>query len=1118
MRKMVKVTKTVVTLVIAFAMLLGLPGTNLAMLSNGLNQVQAASEVSRTSIHDGAILHAFCWNFNTIKENMPEIAAAGYTAVQTSPINDCLSTEPGLTLYGDDGKWYYHYQPTDWTIGNYQLGTRDEFKAMCDEADKYGIGIIVDIDPNHTTPVFGEISESLLNAVGATYDDVTNLYHVDGADVSRTIDYSNRVSVVYDPMGGLPDVDTENPDFQNYFYGFLEDCIDCGADGFRIDTAKHIALPDDGVPSAYAGQEDRNNFYPNMKSYIDDLSNVDYADLFVYGEVLQGDTARLDAYQEMLGGTTASNYGSTIRSAVSSGSLSVSKIESYGIEDTADSDKLVTWVESHDNYINDKSYNTVDDTDVVLAWAIICARQDGTPLFFSRPDGSSSDNPWGNNVLGAAGSDLYLNPQVVAVNKFRTAMVGESETLRNPDGNNSVLMVERGTKGAVIINDSDDVFDLESETNLADGTYINSVEGEDSLFTVSDGIITGKIAANSVVVLDKQAEVDYSTLFFFNSKGWSSVSALACGTSYTCDNTGDGWYKVTIPSQEFEVTFTDGTNTSKSFSITKSSGRYMTGSSDKIFATKAEAEAEIGVVTTSVYFYNTNEWSTVKAYAWLEDGTQIFGAWPGVTAKNEGDYWWRADVKLMSDSDFYIIFNNGNGSQTQDISITDKSKTFITADGEVYASKEEAMEGIGIYPDKTTVYFYNTKGWDQVGVYVWGAASLGDWPGQVATDEGDNWWSYTVDAAPGDDFNIIFNNCNNGGQTADLKVTSIKNVYFWGSNWYSSKSAAEDAYEASLGTEAEESEEEKAIDTEPELTEGQVRVYYHVDSSWNEAYMYAWLENDAGESAGQPLGEWPGTKMSHIGNNWYSINISKDLLSYGEEDEVASVVEVVDESGDSDNQIEADANVDDQERIVETSSDDFEEEDELEEDEIQKDQEENVESLNSSLSISRHKVYVVAATSIVPHLIINDNGIHGQINDAETLITLDRPSDEELGINTEVEENESEKDSSNSSNSSSGADSSLSTDSSSSTSSSSYVASNKTTTENSEDDVELNDVEEITDTKAVKEEATSIDDTETPEAGIKEESSKVLPMLIIVLGAAFVAAGAGLTFKFKKNK
>ena len=33
---------------------------------------------------DGVILHAFNWSYNSIKQNLPQIAAAGYSTVQTS--------------------------------------------------------------------------------------------------------------------------------------------------------------------------------------------------------------------------------------------------------------------------------------------------------------------------------------------------------------------------------------------------------------------------------------------------------------------------------------------------------------------------------------------------------------------------------------------------------------------------------------------------------------------------------------------------------------------------------------------------------------------------------------------------------------------------------------------------------------------------------------------------------------------------------------------------------------------------------------------------------------------------------------------------------------------------
>ena len=59
--------------------------------------------------NDATILHAWCWSFNTIKNNMKDIAAAGYTYVQTSPANMCFIGENGGKQIFGNGKWYYHW-------------------------------------------------------------------------------------------------------------------------------------------------------------------------------------------------------------------------------------------------------------------------------------------------------------------------------------------------------------------------------------------------------------------------------------------------------------------------------------------------------------------------------------------------------------------------------------------------------------------------------------------------------------------------------------------------------------------------------------------------------------------------------------------------------------------------------------------------------------------------------------------------------------------------------------------------------------------------------------------------------------------------------------------------
>ena len=208
----------------------------------------------RDTVKDGTILQCWCWSFNTIKDSIPDIALAGYSTIQTSPINAVYDGgEGGMQLYGS-GKWYYQYQPTDWTIGNYQLGTKEEFTEMCKVAHEYGIKVLVDVVPNHTTKNEEAISSDFINAVGGA----DKMYHSVGR--KAITDYSDRAQCVLQGTSGLPDVDTENPLFQKYFLQYMNECIKCGADGFRFDTAKHIALPDD--PKDVTGEE--NNFWENV--------------------------------------------------------------------------------------------------------------------------------------------------------------------------------------------------------------------------------------------------------------------------------------------------------------------------------------------------------------------------------------------------------------------------------------------------------------------------------------------------------------------------------------------------------------------------------------------------------------------------------------------------------------------------------------------------------------------------------------------------------------------------------------------------------------------------------------------------------------------------------------
>lgn len=440
-----------------------------------------------TTTNDATILHAWCWSFNTIRENMKDIADAGYTYVQTSPANTCFVGENGgMQIFGD-GKWYYHYQPIAWRIGNYQLGNRDEFKAMCDKAKKYGVKILVDVLPNHTAFDTTAVLPEFIEAVGGS----DNLYHANGFNEIK--DYNDRYQCTTGAMGGLPDVNTENPDFQYYFMTYINDLIACGASGFRYDTAKHIGLPSDPLDA----KSKQNDFWDVAmgRKPIKGITLANKDNLFIYGEVLQDKNVKEKEYAEYFG-MCASNYGHSIRQIISNRKTSAKQVSNW--EHTVSPEKLTTWVESHDTYCNANESASLTDTQIRLGWAIITARQNGTPLFYSRPDGSTRDNYWGNNRIGAKGNDEFKHPEVVAVNKFRKAMHGQLEKIKvSADG--TIVEINRGNKGAVIVNLSQKPTQLSMKTTLADGTYKDRVYG--NTFTVEKGMIKSSLQPETSYVI-----------------------------------------------------------------------------------------------------------------------------------------------------------------------------------------------------------------------------------------------------------------------------------------------------------------------------------------------------------------------------------------------------------------------------------------------------------------------------------------------------------------------------------------------------------------------------------------------------------------------------------------
>lgn len=466
--------------------------------------------LAQDTVQGGAILHCFCWSYDTIRANLADIKAAGYTAIQTSPVQPPKDYNSSYTDTKDN--WWKLYQPLDLAVTNgtnYNswLGNKAQFTQMCTAAESYGIKVIVDIVANHVAAKSGEqmeMTEGVAYYPNYVNEDVSSdLKNADYyyPNVGRCSD-DNRYQMTHGHLG-MPELNTSNQDVQTKVLNLMKECVDCGADGFRFDTTKHIELPTDD-------NNTKSDFWPTIINGINDYQeNIKNGDpLYIYGEILG------DAYSKEINKQYASYMDLTddytcylIRQAVKN--KDADALHSNYFQKGINANQAVLWAESHDTYLNavDKGGNSKNDTldTIVKTWAMINSRADTTSLFFVRP-GTMVNEVLTGAVMGSTGSDItWKSTAVVESNKFKNIFAGQSEYL-SYNTTYKAAYNERGTKGMVIVNTGSNRTVSLTVHRLADGTYRDHVSNTD--FTVTNGVISGTIDSSGVAVIYNEGDTD----------------------------------------------------------------------------------------------------------------------------------------------------------------------------------------------------------------------------------------------------------------------------------------------------------------------------------------------------------------------------------------------------------------------------------------------------------------------------------------------------------------------------------------------------------------------------------------------------------------------------------
>ena len=898
-----KLVKKAVGVTLILSMFAGIEQAFTITSVNG--ETIVASSNQQVSMKDGTVLHAWCWSFNAIKENMAAIKEAGYTSVQTSPINAVVVGNGGDKKFTN--QWYYHYQPTAYTIGNYQLGTEAEFIEMNRVAEQYGIKIIVDAVLNHTTSDYSKVSSEIKS--------INNWTH--GAD--RISNWNSREEVTQKSLLGLWELNTQNPEVQQYLLKFLKNAVSDGADGFRYDAAKHIELPGE-YPNQYAS-----NFWNVI------LNN---GSEFQYGEVLQDNISR-DADYANLMSITASQYGHSIREILRNRNANAGNLGNYRAG--VDPSKLVLWVESHDTYANGNTDSEsesawMSDEDLKLGWAMITARAKGTPLFFSRPVGGGKGVRFPEQTkIGDAGSNLYKDPTIVTVNKFHNAMVGQSEYIRNPNGDTNVAMIERGTQGAVIANLSDSEKSLNTETKLANGTYKDQISGK--TYTVSNGRLSGSIARRSVLVLTKGESFDDLASLSVQGyqEGIHTFLKDTLNLTLQTSNTSEATYSVNNGAPiKFEngkvITIGSQVQFGETVTVTLSAKNAKGVTVQSVYRfTKEDPNAN-----TTIRFENPDKWTDVFVYMYNAKGEKLLGAWPGTKMEKDGTGLLAITLPISYETDgVKVLFSNNKGAQyPQSLGFEFKSGGTYSKDGLVAeqpdsefkeeneelpipfeteyvdnpelekgqkvtrvegqdgvktityrseyigdqlvsktkisetVSKEPVTQVVEVgtkVPDieqqiAHRVYFNNSQGWSKVYAYVYdnkGVPLVGNWPGkEMSQDE----YGYYIEL--GEEFaggKVIFNN-------PDTKVQ------FPAQN--------KPGYDLELGQVYELDGSHRAVLPEP-VAEDFTRITFENPGGWGAANVYAYY----GHPIQMPLGAWPGQAMLKDSKGHFYIDLPEEYAN-----------------------------------------------------------------------------------------------------------------------------------------------------------------------------------------------------------------------------------------------
>ncbi|MEU2924986.1 alpha-amylase family protein [Streptomyces sp. NPDC007251] len=412
----------------------------------------------------------FEWNYASVaRECTTTLGPAGYGYVQVSP--------PAEHIQGP--QWWTSYQPVSYKIAG-RLGDRTAFKNMIDTCHAAGLKVVVDTVVNHMSAGSGT------GTGGSTYTkyDYPGLYSYPDFDdcTSQVTNYQDRWNVQHCELVGLADLDTGEEYVRRTIAGYMNDLLSLGADGFRIDAAKHIPAED----------------LANIKSRLTNPS------VYWKQEVIYGANEAVQPSEYTGNGDVQEfRYAYDLKRVFNNEKLAYLNNfgEGWGY---LSSSVAGVFVDNHDTERNGSTLNYKDGANYTLANVFMLAWPYGAPDINSGYEWSDADaGPPSNGQVGACWQDgwkcQHAWPEIIRMVAFRNATRGQAVSNWWDDGNNWIAF-GRGTKGYVAINHESSAQTRTYQTSLPAGTYCN-VQNNTTVAVDSSGQFTATLGANTALAI-----------------------------------------------------------------------------------------------------------------------------------------------------------------------------------------------------------------------------------------------------------------------------------------------------------------------------------------------------------------------------------------------------------------------------------------------------------------------------------------------------------------------------------------------------------------------------------------------------------------------------------------